>query len=296
MTGCSGAVCHWSDCRIGDKRIIMQARTTSRKYVATPGEIEEIVKSFSDSMQKEMGALIKSVVWFGSAVRGGFKEGKLSLRDDALFGSDIDILIIFDDLVHILTPEVITAYRVVTEKVASDVSKRLHVTSMPLTKFWDYSLKGDPILINMLRDGTAIHDEGCFGMAKRMLGSRMILPSKEIVWIYLAKGPMSVSNAKWNMRQAVIDLYWSVVDSSHAVLMHQGIVPETPDHIIPLLKTHLVITGKMDKRYLSIATELVNVGKMLMSGEIHKVSGDHYDRYRKEAEKFFHAIKGILSA
>ncbi len=274
----------------------MQARTTSRKYIAKPGEIEEIVKGFSDLMQKEMGPLIKSVVWFGSAVRGGFKEGKRSLRDEALFGSDIDVLVIFDDMVHILTPEVITAYRVVTEKVASQTSKRLHVTTMPLTKFWDYSLKGDPILINMLRDGTAIHDEGCFGMAKRMLGSKMILPSKEIVWIYLEKGPMSISNAKWNMKQAVIDLYWSVVDASHAALLQQGIVPETPDHIVPLLKTHLVTTGKMDRRYLSIASELSNIGKMLMAGETHQVSGDHYDRYRKETEDFFHEVKRILTS
>ncbi|MBU2561770.1 MAG: nucleotidyltransferase domain-containing protein [Nanoarchaeota archaeon] len=273
----------------------MNIRTSTKEYVAKPGEIEDIVKRFSDEMRKELGTLIKSVVWFGSAVRGGFVPGKRALRDEALFGSDIDVLIVFDDMVNVLTPEVITAYRVVTEKTASKVSKRLHITTMPLTKFWDYSMKGDPILINMLRDGNAVFDIGCFGMAKKMLSSRQILPGKEIVWIYLGRGPMSISNAHWNMRQAVLDLYWAVIDAAHAALLHYSIVPDTPDHIIPLMKHHLVGKGVMHKRHLSVVGEFMNVGRMIMSGEVNKVSGDHYDRYRKEAEDFVHTVKEIIA-
>ncbi|MBN1544334.1 nucleotidyltransferase domain-containing protein [Candidatus Woesearchaeota archaeon] len=274
----------------------MNIRTAHSEYVAKPGEIEGIVRRFSDGMRKELGTLVKSVVWFGSAVRGGFVHGKKDLRDEALFGSDIDVMIVFDDMINVLTPEVITAYRVVTEKTAAKVSKRLHITTMPLTKFWDYSVKGDPILINMLRDGTALFDTGCFGMAKRMLSSGKILPGKEIVWIYLGRGPMSISNAHWNMKQAVLDLYWGVVDAAHAALLHYGIVPDTPEHIIPLMKHHLVVKGVMQKRHLSVVGEFMNVGRMIMSGEVSRVSGDHYDRYRKEAEGFVHAVKEIIAS
>ncbi|MBI5880828.1 nucleotidyltransferase domain-containing protein, partial [archaeon] len=248
-----------------------------------------------DVMVKELGVLVKSVVWFGSAVRGGFAPGKTSLREEVLFGSDIDVLIVFDDMVNVLTPEIITAYRIVTEKTASNISKRLHITTMPLTKMWDYSLKGDPILINMLRDGRAVYDVGCFGMAQKMLGSKRIAPSKEIVWIYLARGPMSVANAEWNMKESVLDLYWSVLDAAHAALLHYDVVPESPEQIILLMKHHLVLKDLMDKKYLSVVGEFMNVGKMLMSGEVHKVSGDHYDRYRKEAVEFIHVVKELIS-
>jgi hypothetical protein len=62
-----------------------------------------------------------------------------------------------------------------------------------------------------------------------------------------------------------------------------------------MMKHHLVETGIMHKRYLSLVGEFMNVGKMLMSGEVHKVSGDQYDRYRKEAGEFIHAVKEILA-
>lgn len=273
----------------------MNIRTTVRDYVATPGEIEDIVKRFSDDIRKELGILVKSVVWFGSRVRNSMPEGKHSLHDDALFGSDIDIMIVLDDQIHVLTPEVVTAYRVITEKTASRVSKRLHITTMPITKFWDYSLKGDPILINMLRDGKAMYDTGCFGMAKKMQNSRKIAPGREVIWIYHARGPMSVANSYWNMKQGVIDLHWAVVDAAHAALLHYNIIPDTPDQLVDLAKHHLVGKGILHKQHLSTLAEFMNVGKMLMSGEVNKVRGDHYDRYRKEADRFMHAVREIIA-
>lgn len=273
----------------------MNFRTGSKAYTPKPGEIEGIVKRFSDELVKELGFVVKSVVWFGSAVRGGFSTGKTDLRQEVLSGSDIDVLIVMDDMVHVMNPEVITAYRVVTERVAANVSRRLHITPMPLTKFWDYSMKGDPILINMLRDGTAVYDAGCFGMAKKLLSSGKVRPGREIVWIYLARGPMSVSNAKWNMKQAVIDLYWAVFDAAHSALLRYDLVPDTPEHLVPMMKHHLVGRGILDKRYVSLVSEFMNIGGMLMSGEVQKVSGDQYDRYRKEADEFLGVVKDIVS-
>jgi uncharacterized protein (UPF0332 family)/predicted nucleotidyltransferase len=273
----------------------MNFRTSVKDFAPKPGEIDGIVRRFSEEIKKELGPLVKSVVWFGSAVKGGFVGGKSSLRDELLFGSDIDVLIVLDDLIHVMNPEVVTAYRVVTERTAANVSKRLHITTMPITKFWDYSSKGDPILINMLRDGTPIYDDGCFSMAQKMLSSKRILPGREVVWIYLARGPLSISNAEWNVKQAVIDLYWAVLDASHAALLHYGIVPDTPEHLIPLMRHHLVEEGIMHRRYVSMVAEFMNVGKMLMSGEVNKVSGDQYDRYNKEAREFLHVVKEILS-
>jgi len=273
----------------------MNLRTTSRPYVAKPAEVEDIVERFGKAMKDELGQLIKSVVWFGSEVRRGLAPGKRDIRDAALFGSDIDVLIVFDDQINVLTPEVVTAYRVVTEKTAADISKRLHITTMPLTKFWDYSLKGDPILINMLRDGKPVMDDGCFGMAQKLLSSRGIEPSREVVWIYLGRGPMSMANSHWNLKEATLDLYWAVMDAAHSALLRYGIAPDAPEHLVELVDGNLVKRGVLHKRYLYILGEFMNMGKMLMSGDVQKVSGDHYDRYRHEAEQFLKAVKDVLA-
>jgi uncharacterized protein (UPF0332 family)/predicted nucleotidyltransferase len=272
----------------------VHARRNENMNETTPEEAKAMVKKFSDEIINELGTLIKSVVWFGSRVRRPFKDGKKALDDTALFGSDIDVLIVFDDLVHVLNAEVVTAYRVVVESVAAKVSRRLHITTMPVTKFWDYAYNGDPILINMLRDGEEVFDTGCFGMAKQMLSAGQVKPSKEIVWTYLAKGPMSVSNSYWNMKQAVLNLYFTVIDAAHAALLSRGVAPDTPEHLVPLVKEHLVDTMMLERRYLSILSEFHNIGMMVMKGEVNKIRGDSYDRYRKEAETFLQGISDML--
>ncbi|MCJ7757484.1 MAG: hypothetical protein MUP24_05005, partial [Gillisia sp.] len=77
-------------------------------------------------------------------------------------GSDIDILIIIDDVRAELTAEFVEAYRVIVEKIAFKISKKLHITTLKLTNFWDYTRAGDPIVINMLRDGIPLMDYGFF--------------------------------------------------------------------------------------------------------------------------------------
>ncbi|HII72051.1 TPA: nucleotidyltransferase domain-containing protein [Candidatus Woesearchaeota archaeon] len=274
----------------------MEARMSHRPYVTDPQEAKELAERFAKVIHKELGHLVKSVVWFGSFKRATFTSGKRPiLSEEIMFSSDIDVMIIFDDLIHVINPEVITAYRVITEKVASGISKRLHITTMPITKFWDYCLKGDPILINMLRDGETLYDTGTFGMAKQMLGSKLVHPSREIIWIYLANGPVSLQTAKWNVKQAVMDLYWCVMDAAHTALLTKDVVPDSPDHVVDLFDQNMVRTRLMEKKHLSTLAEFHNVGKMLMKGELDKVSGDQYDRYRREAEEFLKGVKEMLN-
>ena len=97
------------------------------------------------------------------------------------------------------------------------------------------------------------------------------------------------------MKQAVLNLYFSVIDSAHAALLSRGVVPDSPDHLVSLVKEHLVDTMMLHKRHLSILAEFHNVGSMVMKGEVHKIRGDHYDRYRKEAEMFMSGVRDFLA-
>ena len=88
---------------------------------------------FANEIYKEMGGLIRGVIIFGSTA-----------RKTTTPKSDIDILVIIDDLTIGLSPEVLEAYRVIVNKTIVHVSTRLHITTLRFTSFWDYMRIGDP--------------------------------------------------------------------------------------------------------------------------------------------------------
>ena len=79
---------------------------------------------FANDLYKEMGGLIRGVVIFGSTA-----------RKTTTLKSDIDILVVIDDLMMHLSPEVLEAYRVIVNKIIVKVSTRLHITTLRFTSF-----------------------------------------------------------------------------------------------------------------------------------------------------------------
>ncbi|HDD70771.1 MAG TPA: hypothetical protein ENF94_01270, partial [Candidatus Woesearchaeota archaeon] len=121
-----------------------------RKHPNIPKYISsdfELAKKFAELLKKELEDFLKSAILFGSTARA----------EHPVYEPDIDVLLIIDDMTQILSPEVIQAYRVIVENTAAKVSKRLHITTLKLTSFWESVRNGDPIIINMLRDGVPLY-------------------------------------------------------------------------------------------------------------------------------------------
>ena len=190
----------------------------------------KIAYSFAKKIHEEFGESVKALVLFGSSAK----------KKNVTKQSDIDILIVFDDVSMLLTKEIVTAYRVIIEKSVIRTSTRLHVTSIKLTTFWEYIRIGDPIGMNILRDGIALLDTGFFDPLRALLARGRIRPTPESVWTYFSRAPRSLFNSKWHVLQAVLDLYWAVIDASHAALMKQGVVPPSPNHVADVLEKELV--------------------------------------------------------
>lgn len=248
------------------------------------GDDYKLAKKFADAMQKELGDFLKAAILFGSAARS----------EKPLYERDIDVLMLINDLTLVLSPEVVQAYRVITERVASDVSKRLHITTMKLTNFWEYIRNGDPLAVNMLRDGVPLYDIGVFEPMQMLLFQGRIRPTKESIYVYFARAPVTLINADWHILQATLDLYWAVVDAAHAALMKVGEVPPTPSHIAKLIYEKLVKKKLVSKRAADAMDFFYLLSKKITHREIQNITGKQYDQYKEEAHDFVKEMEHVI--
>jgi len=212
----------------------------------------DIAYDFSKKAYKEFGSFIKAIVIFGSAA----KKKKNT--------SDIDILIITDDITIVLTKELIQTYRIIVQKIIANTSPKLHITTLKFTSFWEYVRCGDPVAVNILRDGYALIDTGFFEPLQALLYQGRIRPSPESVWSYFSRAPETIANSKWHLLQGTIDLYWAVIDSAHAALMKMNEVPPSPEHVADMLEEKLVKPGFINKKYPNVMRRFYDLMKMIM--------------------------------
>lgn len=244
----------------------------------------KIAYRFAGEARKELGNIIKAVVIFGSTARHTKKSVK----------GDIDILVVIDDITTVLTRELTEAYRIVIQKIITKISTKLHIISLRFTSFWEYIRNGDPIGINILRDGVAVIDTGFFDPLQALLKRGRIRPTPESIWAYFIRAPNTLHNSKWHLTQATLDLYWSVIDSAHAALMKVGEIPPTPEHVADMLDKALVKKKLLEKRYVTVMEHFFKLMKMITHREIKEIKGSEFDRYFNQAADFVARMRKII--
>jgi len=266
-----------------DFKIKEKAQPNIEKYPTTDFDY---AKRFSNLLKEELKDFLMAVVLFGSTAR----------QEKPLYGErDIDVLVVIDDMTQVLSPEVVQSYRVITEQTAAKVSKRLHITTLKLTSFWEYIRNGDPIGINILRDGLSLYDVGFYDPLQQLLFQGRIRPSKEAIWTYFARAPATLNNADWHILQATLDLYWAVTDSAHAALMKIGEVPPTPGHIADLVQSKLVKTGIVAPKYSKVMRMFYALSKKITHREIRQIAGREYDNYKMQAADFVKMMQKVVT-
>ncbi len=242
----------------------------------------DITYQFSKLMAKEFQNFIKAIVLFGSTARRNNTKG------------DIDVLIIIDDISVQFDKGIVQGYRILTEKIISMVSPRLHITTMRLTNFWEYIRAGDPIAVNILREGISILDSGIFTPLKVLLYQGRIKPSQESIINYISRSQYSINSAKNHILAACIDLYWAVIDSAESALMKINEIPPGPSHVHNLIEKRFVQTGIIDKRFSIVLHELYHLNKSIEHHEITYITGDQYSKYYHQAKEFVEEMRRIV--
>ena len=234
----------------------------------------EIARTFVKKVYDEFGNFLKAAILFGSLA-----------REKKTRPGDIDVLLIIDDVTITLNQDLIETYRVVIEKKIADISGKLHVTTLKFTSFWEYVRAGDPVAINILRDGVALVDSGFFDPLQVLLLRGRIRPTGESIWSYYIRSQTTLHNSKWHIMQATIDLYWAAIDSAHAALMKSGEIPPTPGHVAELIEKVLVPKG-LSLKYVHIMKLMYDLYKKIIHREIKEISPEEYSKYLKDTEDF----------
>jgi len=262
-----------------DFRVRRRPSNTKKNY---DSEIVEIAYKFTKEIHTELKDFLKAVILFGSSARK---------KQDA---NDIDILLIVDDVSMDFSPEMVQAYRIIVENTVAKVSTLIHVTSMKFSSFWEYVRAGDPIAINVLRDGYALIDSGFFDPMQLLLHQGRVKPTPEALWAYFNRAPRTLKNSKKRILEACVDLYWAVIDAAHAALMYSDEIPPSPDHVADLMEDKLVKKKLLDKKYPWTMRKFYTLSKDILAGRRKEVSGPEYDALFKEAEDFVDAMKKYI--
>ncbi len=254
---------------------------TKKKY---PDNEVQLAYDFAQKVWKEFNKLLKAVVLFGSRVSSTKVQKE----------SDIDVLLVIDDVSFHLSKELLEKYRIIVEKTVLETSKRIHVTTMNFTSFWEYSRVGDPLAINILREGVAMIDTGFFYPMQMLLYQGRIRPTKESILAYYSRAPQAIANSKWHIVQATLDLYWAGIDAAHAALMTVGQIPPAPSEVAKMMEKHLVEEHKIPKKHVKTMDFLYHTSRRILHHTIKEVDGKDYDTYLHHTYEMVKDLKHFI--
>ena len=249
-------------------------------------EESEIAMDFAIKVYKKFNKMIKSVILFGSTI-----------KQTAVAGSDIDIIIIIDDVSIRWDQELIVWYREELDKILRDspYKKDLHINTVKLSTWWEDLLKGDPVVINVLRYGESMIDlAGFFEPLKFLLIQGKIKSTPEAIYNCLQRAPVHIRRSKDSELNAIEGLYWAMVDSAHAALIAAKVVPPSPEHIPINLKETFVDSGKLKMKYVIDYRDLHVLHRKIAHGEISDLKGVEIDMWQEKTEEFVKVMADLV--
>ena len=246
----------------------------------------DIVMDFATKISKRFNKMVKSVVLFGSTVK---KEN--------VTGSDIDIVIIIDDVTINWDQELIAWYREELDKILriNPYRQSLHINTVKLSTWWLDLMRGDPVVINILRYGEPMIDfAGFFEPLKFLLIQGKIKATPEAIYTCLQRAPEHILRSKISQLNSIDGLYWSMVDSAHAALIAANVLPPSPEHIPVDLVETFVNPGKLKMKYVIWYRDLLVLHKKISHGEIKDLEGIKIDEWRDRANEFLEVMAKLV--
>lgn len=238
----------------------------------------DIAMDFAAKAYKRFEQTIKAIIMFGS-----------SAKQETRPESDIDVIVIIDDVSIRWDEELIATYREELGKIiqANPYIKPLHINTIKLSTWWQDLMAGDPVVLNVLRYGDALIDHGgFFAPQKALLMAGKIRPTPEAIYNLLQRLTIHLSRARASLFGAVEGYYWACVDVAHATLMAANILPPSPEKVAEIMDENLVQKKLLNSKFVDIYSEIYSLMKEINYGKINSISGKKLDELKENTESF----------
>lgn len=247
----------------------------------------DIAMDFAVKTYKKFDKMIKSIILFGSTA-----------KKTRTAGSDIDIVIIIDDATIKWDQELIAWYREELDKVLklNPYQGELHINTIKLSTWWQDLMRGDPVILNILRNGEAMIDfAGFFEPLQFLLNQGKIKSTPEAVYNCLQRAPMHIARSKASELNSIEGLYWAMVDSAHAALISANLSPPSPEEIPMILRNNFVSNGKLKMKYVVWFRDLLMLHKSIVHGQIRDLKGVEIDTWQERTEEFLKIMAELVN-
>lgn len=251
-----------------------------------------MAKKIADKKNIAMNFATKLYSKFKGFVRTIILVGSLTTRKEKKV-SDIDLIVIVDNVTAKLTGDFMNFYRAELAKMINDSKHKdkLHITTLTLTSVWENLRIGEPAMISFLRTGVPLIDElNFFEPMKFLLRWGKIRPTGEAVFNAMTRAPYHLNKAKLKLFAIVEDLYWAMVDSSHALLMKHKLVPPSPEHIPKMLRK-LLKKRQVTENEIKLYRKVRALMKKIAHLEIHDINEKDLGVMRDKVTKFVKKVE-----
>ena len=246
----------------------------------------EIAMDFAVKAYGKFDKVIKSVVLFGSVQ-----------KEKTTSGSDIDLIIIIDDVSLKWDQELIAWYREELDKILqhNPYSAKLHINTIKLSTWWEDLMNGDPVVLNIIRSGFPVLDyAGFIEPLKFLLLQGKIKGTPEAIYQCLQRAPGHLARSRAAELAAIDGVYWSMVDSAHGALIAAGYFPPSPEHVMVDLKEAFVDRGILKMKYVDWYKNMYYLHKKIDHKEIADINGAEIEDWQNKAEEFLKEMIQIV--
>ena len=156
-------------------------------------------------------------------------------------------------------------------------------------------IRGEPVIINMIRYGQPLIDfGGFFTPLKVLLAQGKIKSTPESIYVMLNRAPMHLARTKMALINSVEGMYWAMVDSAHAALVAAKRVPPSPEQVPALLRDTFVDNRLLDKKYVSWYEDLYHTTHDILHGKIKEVHASDIDQFEKKTDLFLREMAKLV--
>lgn len=144
-------------------------------------------------------------------------------------------------------------------------------------------MKGDPVVLNIIRSGFPVLDSaGFIEPLKFLMLQGKIKGTPEAIYQCIQRAPSHLARSKAAELAAVDGIYWSMVDAAHGALIAAGYFPPSPEHVMVDLKEAFVDRGILKMKYVEWYKNIYYLHKKIDHKEYSDIKGSEIEEWQKK--------------